>query len=146
MRVSPLIQLGVAMFRQLANWKKGRADGRLYPLRNFPSLWWLSHREREPLLERKADSFSIHAGKRFLFLLVLHLLLPLAPTSTHVFPFLSPTGLKCYISGLRLRSRTYSTRSSSVRWQVDSRRRRHLQPPPASAPAHRMPGGPRRDG
>lgn len=67
MRVSLLIQSRVGMFRQLANRKDRRADGRLCPLRNFPSPRWLSHRERGPLLERKADTLSIHAGKRFPF-------------------------------------------------------------------------------
>lgn len=144
MRVSPLIQSDLGMFHQLANWKERCVDDRLCPLRNFPSMWWLSHREREPLLERKADTLSIRASKSFRFLL--HLLLPLAPISTYFPPLSFSDGLKCYISGLRLRSRTYSTRSSSVHWQVDSRRRRHLQPPPASAPVHQMPGGTRRDG
>lgn len=140
MRVSSLIQSGIGMFRQLANRKECRTDDRLCALRNFPSPRWLSHREKEPLPERKADTLPIHDRKAF----------PLSSSPatrtdlTTFCYFLSPTGLKCYIFGLRLRSRTYSTRSSSGRWQVDSRRRR-LQPLPASAPAHRLPGGPRRD-
>lgn len=86
MTVSPFSQSGAAILCQLANGKGRRSECRLCPLRNFPTPRWLSHRETDRYSSEKPTHSPSISVLFVLFLLCISFL-PLAPTSTHIFPF-----------------------------------------------------------
>lgn len=102
MTVTPLSQSGTAMLRQLANRKGRRADGRLCPLRNFPSPRWLSHRETD----RYSSEKPTHSPSIPVLLLLFFLLFCISssPSLRHPHIFFSPLSFSDGIEMLHLRS------------------------------------------
>lgn len=102
MTVTPLSQSGTAMLRQLANRKGRRADGRLCPLRNFPSPRWLSHRETD----RYSSEKPTHSPSIPVLLLLFFLLFCISSSPSlrhsHIFP--PPLSFSDGIEMLHLRS------------------------------------------